>query len=133
MATTITSTPYSYALSVARIVVGFLFLCHGLQKILGLFGGMGGHSVPLPTMPGLAGLIETFGGLMIIAGFFTRPVAVVLCGEMAVAYFLAHAPHGGLPIQNGGEPAVLYCFFFLVLAIVGPGVWSADSIVRKRI
>lgn len=133
MPPTTTSTPYSYALSIARIVVGFLFFCHGAQKILNLFGGVQGHAVPIPTLFGVAGLLELFGGLMILAGYFTRPVAFILCGEMAVAYFLGHASKGAFPIQNGGEPAVLYCFFFLVLFVVGPGVWSVDTIVRKRI
>jgi putative oxidoreductase len=136
MATSSTlSTSASPVLSVARIVVGFMFFCHGAQKILGLFGGLGGHAVPIPTMPGVTGLLEMFGGLLVMVGLFTRPTAVVLSGEMAVAYFLAHASSGKglLPIQNGGEPAVLYCFFFLLIAFIGPGVWSVDERLRRRI
>jgi putative oxidoreductase len=80
---------------------------------------------------GLAGVLETFGGLLILLGLFTRPVAFVLAGEMAVAYFMAHAPRGFFPLLNKGEPAVLYCFVFLYLAAVGPGPWSLDAL-RQR-
>ncbi len=112
-----------------RIVVGLMFACHGAQKLLGWFGGPGGKggSVPLFTLPGIAGVLELIGGALIVVGFSTRAVAFVLAGEMAVAYLMAHAPRGFLPIVNHGEPAVLYCFLFLALWAVGPGAYSVDA------
>ncbi len=83
-------------------------------------------------MMGAAGLLEFVGGLLIVLGLFTRPVAFVLCGEMAVAYFMQHAHRGFWPILNAGELAVLYCFIFLYLAVAGPGIWSLDAFVRKK-
>jgi putative oxidoreductase len=80
----------------------------------------------------VAGVLETFGGILLLAGLFTRPVAFVLCGEMAVAYFRAHAPRGFWPIANGGELAVLYCFIFLYLAVAGAGPVSLDRIIWKK-
>jgi putative oxidoreductase len=118
--------------SLLRIVVGFTFCCHGLQKLFGMLGGIGGHRVPLFTLFGLAGILETFGGILIILGLFTTPVAFILCGEMAVAYFRAHFPHGFFPIRNGGELAVLYCFIFLYLFSAGPGPASLDHWLRKK-
>jgi putative oxidoreductase len=97
-------------------VAGFLILCHGVQK---LFGMLGGHRMPITSLLGLAGIIETVGGILLILGLFTRPAAFILCGEMAVAYFRAHAPRAPLPIQNMGEPAVLNCFIFLYLIFAG--------------
>lgn len=122
------------ALSLLRIIAGFTFSLHGFQKLLGVFGGMGGSgaAAAFPTLPWVAGVLETFGGLLIMAGLFTRPVALVLCGQMAVAYFMMHAPRGSWPIRNNGELAVLYCFIFLYLAIAGPGPLSLDRIIRKR-
>jgi putative oxidoreductase len=111
--------PQIYAL--LRIVAGLLFACHGAQK---LFGLLGGHQVALTSQLGLAGVIEFVGGLMIAAGILTGLTAFIASGEMAVAYFQAHAPRGTFPIQNGGEPAVLFCFLFLYLASRGNGVWS---------
>ena len=122
----------SYGLVLLRIVAGFLFSCHGLQKIFGMFGGMGGHRVPLASLFGVAGTLETFGGILIILGLFTRPVAFVLCGEMAYAYFAMHFPRGFLPLRNGGELAVLNCFSFLLFVFAGPGAFSLDGLVRKR-
>ena len=106
-----------------------MFACHGAQKLLGWFGGPGGNggSVPLVSLFGLAGALEIVGGLLIVLGLSTRAVAFVLAGEMAVAYFMGHAPHGMLPIVNHGEPAVLYCFLFLALWAVGPGAYSLDA------
>jgi putative oxidoreductase len=112
-----------------RIVVGFLFFCHGAQKILGLWGG---HKVPMVTNLGLAGLLEFIGGTLIVIGLFTRWTAFLLCCEMAFAYFHAHASHGALPIVNLGELALLYCFSFLYLFFAGPGPLSADRLIRKR-
>lgn len=115
-------------LAVLRIVAGFLFLCHGVQKALGLFGGLGGHAAAMGSMLWAAGWIETLGGILIMLGAFTRPVAFVLCGTMAAAYFIGHAPKALLPLQNGGEPAVLFCFVFLYLCLAGGGAWSVDSL-----
>ena len=115
-------TPQIYAL--LRIVAGILFLCHGAQKIFGVFGGT---RMDYMSLLGLAGLIEFVGGLLIAIGFVTGYAAIIASGEMAAAYFMAHAPKGGAPIQNGGELAVLYCFLFFYIAARGAGVWSVDS------
>jgi putative oxidoreductase len=123
-----------YALSAMRIVAGFLFMEHGLQKIFGLLGGLGGHGATAHffSWPWAAGMIEVVGGPLILIGLFTQPVAFVLCGEMAVAYFWAHAPHGFWPLVNHGELAVLYCFVFLFLTVAGGGPISADHLVRRK-
>src|SRR5712692_4923124 len=115
-----------HARSLLRITAGFTFSLHGFQKLFGAFGGMGhgGGSVSLASLMGVAGVLEAFGGLLILLGIFTRPVAFTLCGEMAWAYFRAHAPRGLWPIQNGGELAVVYCFIFLFLLTAGPGPLS---------
>jgi len=115
-------TPQIYALM--RIVVGVLFACHGAQK---LFGVMGGTQVAYGSMMGLAGIIELVGGLLVAIGLATGYAATIASGEMAAAYFMAHAPNGGVPIMNGGELAVLYCFVFFYIAARGAGVWSVDS------
>src|SRR3954468_13092546 len=103
-------SPQLYALM--RIVAGLLFACHGAQK---LFGVLGGQHAPIVSMFGFAGIIEFVGGLMIAIGFLTGPAAFIASGEMAFAYFTAHMPRGPVPIQNGGELAVLYCFVFLFI------------------
>jgi putative oxidoreductase len=123
-----------YAISLLRIFAGFTFLLHGLQKAFGWFGGMGGHGAAahLNSLLGVAGVLETAGGLLIILGLFTRPVAFVLAGEMAVAYWKQHAPRGLYPLLNGGELAVLYCFIFLLLCTAGAGPLSLDRVIRKR-
>lgn len=115
--------PYFYA--ALRIVAGLAFAQHGAQK---LFGLLGGKAMPLTSQFGLAGIIEFVGGIMISLGLFTSPVAFLASGEMAYAYFTAHAPRSFWPIQNGGELAVLYCFIFLYMAAVGSGKLSIDSI-----
>jgi putative oxidoreductase len=117
--------PQLYA--IMRIVVGLLFACHGAQK---LFGVLGGQQVQLASQFGLAGVIELVGGVMIAIGFLTGTVAFIASGEMAFAYFTAHMPRGGLPIQNGGELAVLYCFVFLYIAARGAGIWGVDKRTR---
>jgi putative oxidoreductase len=94
-------------------------------------GGLGG-SAAFGSLIWTAGVLECFGGLLILLGLFTRPVAFLLCGQMAVAYFQSHSPKGFWPILNGGELAVLYCFIFLYLSIAGPGPFSLDRLIRKK-
>lgn len=116
-----------------RVVTGFLFLQHGFPKLIGALPGSGqpADPVPLGSLLGLSGVLEVFGGLLIVLGLFTRPVAFVLAGEMAVAYFMRHAPQGFWPGVNRGELAVLYCFVFLFLAAEGGGPWSLDDRLRR--
>jgi putative oxidoreductase len=116
------------ALGVLRIVTGLLFMQHGLQK---LFGMLGGEPVELMGLMGLAGILEFVGGLLILLGLFTRPVAFLLAGEMAVAYFRSHFPQGFWPIVNRGELAALYCFVFLYFSTAGPGRFSLDGLIRR--
>jgi putative oxidoreductase len=117
-----------------RIVAGALFICPGGMILFGWFGGMpaqpGGGAVP-PLIVA-AGWIELVGGSAILLGLFTRPVAFITSGEMAVAYFMAHFPNGFWPIQNHGEPAVLFCFIFLFLSAAGAGPFSLDHLLLKR-
>jgi putative oxidoreductase len=115
--------------SLLRCVAGLLFWFHGAQKLFGWFGDR--PPVKLASQLGLAGMLEFLGGLLIAFGLFTRPVAFVLAGEMAVAYFLAHQRMGAWPIQNRGEVAVLFCFIFLFLSANGPGSYSLDALVRR--
>jgi len=112
-------------------MAAFTFSLHGWQKFFGLFGGIGGSRVPVSTMLGAAGVIETIGGALILLGLFTRPVAFLLSGEMAIGYFRTHAPRGFWPLLNGGELAVFYCFMFLWLAAAGPGPWSLDRLLGR--
>lgn len=123
------------ALSVLRIVVAFLFVWHGTQKLFGYppgpqpFAG----APPILTQVWFAGVLETFGGALLVLGLLTRPAAFLLAGEMAVAYFQVHFPRGFLPIVNRGESPVLFCFVFLYLAFAGGGAWSVDAALAKRI
>jgi putative oxidoreductase len=127
------STLESYAHALLRIVIGFTFSLHGFQKLFGYFGGMGnGARAHFFSEMWLAGALECFGGLLILLGLFTRPVAFLVCGEMAVAYFKQHFPQGFWPIANEGELAVLYCFVFLYLMAAGAGPLSLDRMVRKQ-
>ncbi|HXJ81722.1 MAG TPA: DoxX family protein [Candidatus Methylomirabilis sp.] len=119
-----------YLRSVLRIVVAFLFIAHGTQKLLGFPGSR--TPVVLASLLGVASLLETFGGALIFLGLLTRPIAFLLSGEMAVAYFVGHAPNGFWPLVNRGEPAVLFCFVFLYLAAAGPGPWSLDALAGRR-
>lgn len=123
----------SFSHALLRIVAGFVFSLHGYQKVFGAFGGLGGHgrAASMFSLLWIAGVIESICGPFIIAGLYTRPIAFLLCGEMAVAYFLQHARRGFWPISNGGEPAVLYCFIFLFLMTNGPGPFSLDRAIRK--
>jgi len=114
-------------LSILRIVIGLLFLAHGLVKLFGFPVGAQPGQVPLASLFGLAGLLELVGGAAIVLGLFTRPIAFILSGEMAVAYFMAHAPQGFFPVLNGGELAIIYSFAFLYLAAAGAGPWSLDA------
>jgi len=111
-----------------RIVSGFLFACHGAQKVFGAFGGFGDAGGPagMGSLPWIAGVIELIGGTLIALGVRTQLVAFICSGEMAAAYFMAHQPHGLLPIQNHGELAVSYCFIFLFLATNGGGTLSLE-------
>ncbi len=129
-----TSSLEPYALSLMRIILSITFCCHGFQKLFGLLGGLGGSgAIAAPgSLFWFAGLIETFGGLLLLVGLLTRPVAFILCGEMAVAYFSQHFHNGFWPIKNGGELAVIYCFVFLYLIAAGPGPWSLDRLIWNR-
>ncbi|WP_246601782.1 DoxX family protein [Hymenobacter profundi] len=118
-------------LSILRIVAGFMFMLHGTQKLFNFPAGEHG-AAEIFSLMGLAGVLEALGGLLLILGLFTRPVAFISSGLMAVAYFMAHAPQAPLPIQNQGELAVLYCFVFLFLAFAGAGEWSLDA-WRQRV
>ncbi|HEX2281680.1 MAG TPA: DoxX family protein [Thermomicrobiales bacterium] len=114
-------------LSLLRIVAAFLFIAHGTQKLFAWPVAEPREPAALLSLMGVAGVLETFGGLLLLLGLFTRPVAFILAGEMAVAYFMAHAPQGFWPILNRGELPALYCFLFLYLAAAGPGPWSLDA------
>ncbi len=119
-------------LSVLRIVAALLFMQHGSQKLFGYPPSQQGPAGPLPPIVLVGGVLEFFGGLLLLFGLFTRPVAFLLSGMMAVAYFMAHAPRGFLPLVNQGELAVLYCFVFLYLCSAGGGAWSLDNILSSR-
>ena len=112
-------------LSILRIMSALLFIAHGTQKLIGFPPSERGIP-PLFSIYGLAGVLETFGGILLLVGLFTRPVAFVLSGMMAVAYFMAHAPQSFYPALNGGDAAILFCFVFLYLFTAGPGPWSVD-------
>jgi putative oxidoreductase len=118
-------------LSVLRIVAGFLLMQHGMQKLLGLPAPMPTGTVPLLSLFGFVGVLELGGGLLLLLGLFTRPVAFVLSGLLAAAYFMAHAPQGFWPLLNQGELAALYSFVFLYLAVAGGGVWALDRLLRR--
>jgi putative oxidoreductase len=122
-----------YSLALLRIVTGLMFLAHGLQKLAGFPAPAERGVAELMSFMGLAGLLELVGGLMIAIGLLTRPVAFILSGMMAVAYFLAHAPMGFYPILNHGELAIMLCFVFLLLSVTGPGAWSIDGIRSGRL
>ena len=116
-------------LSVLRVVTALLFMAHGTMKLLG-FPASDTPGPALFSLFGFAGVLELVGGALLVLGLFTRPVAFILAGEMAFAYFMAHAPHSFFPIVNKGESAVLFCFVFLYLAAAGAGPWSLDAARR---
>ena len=120
--------------SVLRILAAFTFMLHGTMKLFAFPAGMGPHNftVQLMLQLGLAGVLETFGGLLLLLGLFTRPVAFILAGEMAVAFFQVHFPRSFWPVISGGELAYLYCFIWLYLSAAGPGPWSLDGLLRRR-
>lgn len=117
-------------LSILRIVTALLFMQHGAAKLLGIPAPLFGE-IHLLSLMGVAGILELVGGLLLLLGLFTRPVAFILSGQMAVAYFMAHAAQGVWPILNKGELAVLYSFVFLYLFVAGGGVWSVDNLRRR--
>jgi len=130
-----TASRYSpLALTLLRIIAGFLFMPHGAQKLFGWLGGMGGTgaSASFPDLIWVAGVLEFFGGLCIVLGVWTRPVAFLLSGMMAAAYFMGHASRGFWPLLNRGELAVLYCFVFLFLAAEGGGPFTVERLCQKR-
>ena len=122
-------------LSLFRIVTGLLFALHGLSSIFGLFGGnpVTGKAIPLGTWPGWwAALIQLICGALVLVGLFTRPAAILASGSMAYAYFVVHQPDGLLPLQNGGELSALFCWSFLLVAVLGPGSWALDALLARR-
>src|SRR5881409_489697 len=119
-----------------RVVAGLLFMQAGGMKLFGWFGGLPREmfptgTAPLMTQTGIGGVLEFFGGIAMMLGLLTRPLAFILSGEMAVAYFQFHQPNGAWPIQNHGEPAVLFCFLFLYFAAHGAGAWSMDHLIAQ--
>ena len=113
-----------YMLALLRIMTALLFMAHGTSKLFGFPGSA--MSASLFSLMGLAAVLELVGGILLVLGLFTRPVDFILAGEMAFAYFMAHAPQNFYPILNSGEAAILFCFIFLYLLFAGPGAWSLD-------
>jgi putative oxidoreductase len=121
-----------HMLSILRIVTGLMFMEHGLQKHFGFPARAAGAKAPdMLSLQWVAGVLEIVGGILLIFGLFTRPVAFLLSGEMAIAYWYAHFPRNFFPVVNGGDAAILYCFVFLYIFFAGGGPWSADRIWRK--
>ena len=127
-----TDTWVPRVLSVLRIVSAYMFMLHGTQKLLGFPAGRG--TVELMSLAGVAGILELVGGLLLLIGLFTRPVAFLLSGEMAFAYFISHAARGNplMPVTNGGDLAAEWCFVFLFLAVAGGGQWALDAVLSRR-
>ncbi|HEY8572840.1 DoxX family protein [Phenylobacterium sp.] len=112
-----------------RIIAGLLFLAHGLVKLTGFPAGAEPGQVELASLFGAGAVIELVGGSLLVIGLFSRPAAFLMSGEMAVAYFMFHAPASFYPAVNGGDAAILFCFIFLYLSVSGPGAWSVDSLI----
>ena len=127
---TILHTWLPRALSVLRIVAALLFMMHGTAKLFHVPHQASFDNLQLMSLLGVQGVLECLGGLLLLIGLFTRPVAFVLSGDMAVAYFMAHWPKSWVPLLNGGDLAVLFCFVFLYLFVAGPGSWSIDARLR---
>ncbi|HET8712592.1 MAG TPA: DoxX family protein [Gemmatimonadales bacterium] len=123
-----------YLLSILRIIVAFLFFQHGAAKWFAFPAAVmpGGGVAALGSLAWFAAVIETIGGALMMLGLFTRPVAFILSGEMAVAYFMGHSGNGFWPTLNGGEPAVFFCFTYLYFSAAGPGPWSLDALLARR-
>jgi putative oxidoreductase len=121
-----------YLLSVLRIIAAFVFIQFGSAKLLAIPAAImpGGGTAPVTSLPGFAGSLELVGGALLLLGLFTRPVAFLLAGEMAFAYFMGHAPQGFWPVLNQGTPAILFCFIWLYISTAGPGPWSLDAFRR---
>jgi putative oxidoreductase len=130
LSTDLAATWSPRAVALLRIVSGFLFMQHGTAKLLHFPHVAMFDALPVVSLLVVAGVLELFGGLLLLVGLFTRPVAFILSGEMAVAYFMVHATWGSFasPMLNDGEPAVLYCFVFLMLSVVGYGAWAVDAL-----
>ena len=123
-----------YLLSILRIVAAFVFIQFGTAKLFAFPAAVmpDGSTVPLASQLGIAAALETFGGLLLLIGLFTRPVAFLLSGEMAFAYFIGHAPMGFWPVLNMGAPAILFCFVWLYISAAGPGPWAVDAMLSRR-
>ncbi len=121
------------ALSLLRIVAGLLFLEHGTSKLLDFPHVDMPMAITVGSLIWFSAVLELVGGLLLIVGLFTRVTAFILSGEMAIAYWMVHAPHSTFPIQNGGEAAILYCFIFLAIAAIGPGPWSIDAARGRKV
>lgn len=122
-------------LALFRAVVGLLFLCHGTASLFGVLGGNrgSGQALDFAAWPGWwAALIQFACGALVLAGLFTRPAAVLASGSMAYAYFVVHQPDALLPMRNGGESAAMFCWAFLLIAVLGPGAWALDSLLARR-
>jgi putative oxidoreductase len=128
------STCAPYLLSALRIVAAFLLVQFGTAKLFAFPAAIlpGGGTAPLASLPGFAGVLEAFGGALLLLGLFTRPVAFLLSGEMAFVYFIAHAPRGFWPLVNNGHAPVLFCFVWLYVSAAGAGPWSLDAAGRSR-
>ena len=122
-----------YLLSVLRIIAAFVFIQFGSAKLLAIPAAImpGGGTAPVTSLPGFAGSLELVGGALLLLGLFTRPVAFLVSGEMAFAYFIGHAPQGFWPVLNQGSPAILFCYIWLYISSAGPGPWSLDALRRR--
>lgn len=123
-----------YLRSTLRIIAAFLFIQFGTAKLFAFPAAVmpGGGTAPIASLPGIAGILETFGGALLLVGLLTRPVAFLLSGQMAVAYFIGHAPQGFWPVLNQGHPAIMFCFVWLYFSSAGAGPWSLDALLTGR-